>query len=70
MSTNNTFTADNGDPINVDDRVETHPATNAWIFGDRFGTVVKVGRKYVHVKLDRSGRTVPFTPENIGRVVR
>lgn len=47
------------------DRVESHPATNAWIFGDRFGEVAKVGRKYVHVKMDRSGRTLKFLPENL-----
>lgn len=48
--------------VKIGDRVELHPATDRWIRGDRFGTVAKIGRKYVHVKLDRSGRTLPFTP--------
>jgi hypothetical protein len=38
-------------------RVEIHPRYDAWIFGDRFGEVVKIGRKYLHVKMDRSGKT-------------
>jgi hypothetical protein len=33
--------------------------------GDRFGTVVKIGRVVVYVKMDRSGRTIRFTPENL-----
>jgi hypothetical protein len=53
------------DGFKVNDRVETHPSTNAWIFGDRYGDVVKVGRKYVHVKMDRSGRTLRFIPDRI-----
>lgn len=46
-----------------DDRVELHPATDAWMMGDRFGAVAKVGRKYIHVKMDKSGRTLKFTPD-------
>jgi hypothetical protein len=49
----------------VGQRIECHPATNAWIFGDRCGEVVKVGRKLVHVRMDRSGRTLRFHPRNI-----
>ena len=46
-------------------RVESHPGTNAWIFGDRFGEVTKVGRKLIHVRMDRSGRTLRFSPDCI-----
>ena len=49
----------------VGDRVETHPATNAWIFGDRFGTVVRIGHRWVHVQMDRSCRTKRFSPDNL-----
>lgn len=52
----------------VGDRVELHPATDRWMRGDRFGTVSKLGRRYVHVKLDRSGDTRPFAPENVVRL--
>ena len=38
-------------------RVELHPAFDAWIKGDRFGTVIKITRKNIHVKLDKSGQT-------------
>ena len=51
-------------------RVELHPATDAWMFGDRFGDVVKVGRKLVHVAMDRSGRTRRVHPRNIGEIIR
>lgn len=51
--------------VKVGDRVELHPATDRWIRGDRFGTVAKIGRKYVHVKLDRSGQTLPFPPRYV-----
>ncbi len=37
-------------------RVRLHPATDAWMMGDRYGDLVKVGRKYLHVRMDRSGR--------------
>ena len=50
------------EPGNV---VQAHPATDAWMSGDRYGVVVKVGRLRVHVKMDRSGRTLRFHPENL-----
>lgn len=46
-------------------RVELHPATGWWMMGDRFGAVVNVGRKYLWVKMDRSGRTLRISPRNI-----
>lgn len=49
----------------VGDRVETNPATDAWMSGDRYGEVVKIGRFYLHVKMDRSGKTRRIVPENI-----
>lgn len=47
------------------DRVELHPATDAWMQGDRYGEVIKIGRKYIHVKMDRSGRTLPMLPKHV-----
>lgn len=46
----------------INDRIQLHPGTDAWMTGDRYGTVVKVGRKYLTVQMDRSGkrRKVPF----------
>lgn len=46
----------------IGDRVQLHPGTDAWMSGDRYGTVVKCGRKYATVEMDRSGknRRVPY----------
>ena len=49
----------------VGQRVELHPACDAWMQGDRFGVVTKIGTKYVHVKMDRSGRTLQKLPKNV-----
>lgn len=45
--------------------VSSHPATDAWMRGDRYGTVVKVGRKFVHVRMNRSGQLRKFHPSNL-----
>jgi hypothetical protein len=50
-------------------RVEMHPATDRWARGDRYGEVRKVTRRYVHVLMDRSGRTIRAVPGNIGAIV-
>ena len=58
----------------VGTRVELHPATDRWMMGDRFGEVVKVTSKirdfkitrtFVHVRMDRSGKTIRFGPEDL-----
>ena len=64
-------------------RVELHPACDDWMRGDRFGTVVGMGRKRefidtftkarfmarpVLVKLDKSGVTKRFHPDNVSEV--
>lgn len=66
--------------MNKGTRVELHSATDDWMRGDRFGTVVGMGRKRqykdtftgevrevrpVRVKLDKSGKVKRFHPENI-----
>lgn len=43
-------------------RAQCHPATDAWMMGDRWGDIVKVGTKYVHVKMDRSEKVRKFLP--------
>lgn len=55
--------------LKKDQRVEISPACDAWMQGDRYGTVVKIGRKYAHLKMDRSGRTLQFSPQNIMHTV-
>lgn len=52
------------------DRVELAPHTELWARGERFGTVAPVeSLRFVHVTLDRSGKTVRVAPENIARKV-
>lgn len=46
-------------------RVQMHPATDAWMQGDRYGQVTGIGRAYVHVLMDRSGRTLKVRPKNL-----
>lgn len=38
-------------------RVEIAPHMDAWIVGDRFGTIVRVTSRGFHVRMDRTGRT-------------
>lgn len=50
------------------DRVQMHPATDAWMQGDRFGTVLKDvdhSATTVKVKLDRSGYHKTFRIEDV-----
>lgn len=51
------------------DRVELHPATDAWMMGDQYGEVVCIGMRYIHVKMDRSGKVRKVVPENIWRKI-
>jgi hypothetical protein len=44
------------------DRVQAHPATDAWARGDRYGSVESIGQRWVHVRMDRSGRILRFSP--------
>ena len=44
-------------------RVQLHPANDAWMQGDRFGEIVKIGGRYIHIKMDKSGRTLALVRE-------
>lgn len=54
----------------VNNRIELHPATDAWMRGDRYGTIVARGRKYLRVKMDRSLRVIKVSPASVGRIIR
>ena len=69
--------------LTKDTRVTLHAATDHWMRGDRYGTIVGFGhtRDYLDsftkeinsvrpylVKLDKSGKTVRMHPENISAV--
>lgn len=49
----------------VGESVRLHPALDLWMMGERFGTVVKLGRKYVWVLGQRSGKTYRIRPGNL-----
>lgn len=49
-------------------RVSMHPATDAFMMGDRYGDVVKVGKTKIHVKMDKSGRVRQVSPKNLEHV--
>lgn len=53
----------------IGQRVELHPGTDAWAMGDRFGDIVKVGKRRLWIKMDRSGKIRKMVPLNIGRIV-
>lgn len=50
-------------------RIELHPACDLWMRGARFGTVQKVGRKYLTVKMDMLTRTIRVSPANVGKII-
>jgi hypothetical protein len=55
--------------FNVGDRIELAPHLTRSAMGDRFGEIVSIGRRYLHVEMDVSGKTVNVVPENVGRKV-
>lgn len=48
-------------------RVCAAPHTDVFMQGERFGTVRKVGRRWVHVNMERSGRVRKFFIDDEGR---
>lgn len=46
-------------------RVELHPAHDAWMAGDRYATVERVGRSVVWVRSDKSGKLRWLHPESL-----
>lgn len=50
------------------DRVKLSPATDRWMMGDRIGTVEAIGRKYLKVKMDRSGDLIRIAPSNLDQI--
>ena len=49
----------------VGNRVAIHPATDAWMMGEKYGHVTKIGRRDIHVTGERSGRNFRFRSENV-----
>jgi hypothetical protein len=51
--------------VRLGDRVQLHPATDLWMRGAKYGTVVKFGRKYLHIQLDINDKIVKMLPTNV-----
>ena len=65
-------------------RAELHPATDAWMQGDRYGDIVSVSKRArsfldpydprnghtFRIHMDRSGRTLRVSERNIARIFR
>lgn len=45
-------------------RVKLHPATDLWMMGHRYGTVERVGGRWVYVRLD-AGQVRKILPMNL-----
>lgn len=51
-------------------RIQLHPGTDLWMQGARYGEIVKVGRKALHVRLDVTfGKIVRIAPRNVYEVL-
>jgi len=53
----------------VGQRVQLHPATDLWMSGARYGSVTRVTKTYVHVKVDLIGKVVRCHPDHIGEIL-
>lgn len=53
----------------IGSRIEMAPHSDAWMQGDRYAEVVKVGRKLLHARFDRSGRYGKVHPSQVARVI-
>lgn len=60
-------TKKNSTEFAVGDRVQTHPATDAWMSGDRYGEVAKVSLdgSRVYVLMEHSGITRRFLRQDV-----
>jgi hypothetical protein len=49
-------------------RVELHPATDRWMMGDRYGTIVRAGRTKIAVLMDKSGKVIKVRPSYLAAI--
>lgn len=54
--------------FHIGDRIELHPGLDTWMMGDRYGTVEKIARPFVYVRMDRSRKVRKVHPSNLGHV--
>ena len=53
-------------------RAELHPATDAWMRGDRYGDIVSVSKRTrsFRIRMDRSGKILTVSEGNIAKIFR
>jgi hypothetical protein len=51
--------------LHINQRVRLHPATDRFMMGDRYATVVRIRTKLVRIKFDRSGHVRYVYPVNL-----
>lgn|GEM_PF-2942630 len=47
--------------LGLGSRVQANPACDCWMMGDRYGTIVRITTRLIHVRMDRSGKIRKFT---------
>lgn len=57
------------DKYRIGDRVQLHPATDAWMSGDKYGTITRVGSRFYSVRMDKSGSILTVAEADIVEVV-
>lgn len=57
--------------FNIGQRVKFHPATDAFMMGDVYGTVESITRGFWHIRMDRSRkiRRVPRAPSELSLIL-
>lgn len=53
----------------VGDRVQISPACDRWMMGDKYGEVIRIGRRLLRLKMDRSGHLVDMVPDRIHEIL-
>lgn len=53
----------------IGDRVQLHPATDTWMRGDRYGTIVSIRNSILRVHMDISRKDIAVTPNNILEII-
>lgn len=56
---------DSTETFSIGQRVEAHPCCDCWMQGDRFGTVERIGRRLIHVRMDRFKNVRKFDPSRL-----
>ena len=44
---------------------ELHPATDQWMSGDRWGTIIRKSKSSLMLRMDVSGRRIVVRPEHL-----